>query len=1021
MRILAHDSYVKGDLFGRLVADVFLALGYEEPRLKVQKTGREIDVVARHRVEPKYAVAECKAEKKPVGGGALNKFYGVLHAETEAKKPISVQGYFISLSGYTEAATEQELGFEEERFVRLDGAAVQKQLVTSGMVISQERVSEVVGRLASDAKMAASLAGPPELVAHEVGWLWVCRLERDREITHFALVHADGQPLAPSIAQVVAIADSHVGGSLGDLEYLSPKETFSRQEIEDADRRHRHYLLAELKDITLEGLPADEDAGVRQIALGDLYVPLEVEQISGSGKLGLPHEASSTINGAESEDESDGDAVGKPEPIGWVLSYTRRIAVLGAPGAGKSTLISRLAIAYASDKHQDQIADQLPDVDWLPIFIRCRALGKRQLGLSFREILDDTPRRGEFPECREAFGELVSAALREGRILLLVDGLDEISDLGDRMRFVRNLRTFLAIYPNVGLVLTSREPGFRAVGGALSSICDWYRLAEFDDADILSLTKAWHATVVGQSLQVAEEAEDLARTILATDRVRRLAKNPLLLTTLLLVKRWVGDLPRKRTVLYEKAIEVLLMTWNVAAYEPIDREEAIPQLAFVAHALTEQGAQDLSSIRLAELLDKAREQMPEVLGFAKTSVPKFVDRVESRSSLLVVVGHREERGKLVPVYEFRHLTFQEYLAAVALVEGFYDGHREDDQAVDRLAQHLGDPRWFEVVTLANVLAGRAAGAVISAAVDIADRGGEGADQIKQARLVLGRALADEVQMSPELVAKAAVAFGRRGVDPDPPYEEIVTEIVEGRYGEAFGEGIGAAYRSDQKASFTDFAPDYAAYLATRLTEKPLHHEGLSGIGDALREGDGRRATAAAMEAMYVASELWGGQSGNSQPVPSEMKTWAIPLVELCETGRPYVSYAAIGALGWLGRVNAIEVDDRISALRVLLALWRNSWCYRTQNRAAWAITLISPVERSLRPFGKANPELSSFIEKQSRNQGDVGGQAEVRQLAALTLAYYTGEPWSDRSIWRRVKAMRKVGRKKKRFPELAPK
>jgi len=53
------------------------------------------------------------------------------------------------------------------------------------------------------------------------------------------------------------------------------------------------------------------------------------------------------------------------------------------------------------------------------------------------------------------------------------------------------------------------------------------------------------------------------------------------------------------------------------------------------------------------------------------SVGNFIKRVEMRSSLLMVSGHEIEEGTLSPVYEFRHLTFQEYLAARAVVYGHY--------------------------------------------------------------------------------------------------------------------------------------------------------------------------------------------------------------------------------------------------------------------------------------------------------------------------------------------------------------
>ena len=92
--------------FGRLMADLFVALGYEQPRLNVHKSGRELDLSADHRLEPRRAIAECKATAEPIGGDNLNKFVGVLNAERQDKRPVT--GYFISLAGFRETAIEQE-------------------------------------------------------------------------------------------------------------------------------------------------------------------------------------------------------------------------------------------------------------------------------------------------------------------------------------------------------------------------------------------------------------------------------------------------------------------------------------------------------------------------------------------------------------------------------------------------------------------------------------------------------------------------------------------------------------------------------------------------------------------------------------------------------------------------------------------------------------------------------------------------------------------------------------------------
>ena len=67
------------------------------------------------------------------------------------------------------------------------------------------------------------------------------------------------------------------------------------------------------------------------------------------------------------------------------------------------------------------------------------------------------------------FRDQMDEALRSGNALLLVDGLDEISDEGARATFSGHLRTFLAVFPKVATVVTSREAGYRHVAGVLSS------------------------------------------------------------------------------------------------------------------------------------------------------------------------------------------------------------------------------------------------------------------------------------------------------------------------------------------------------------------------------------------------------------------------------------------------------------------------------------------------------------------------------------------------------------------------
>ncbi len=124
IRILEKDNNRRGDLFGRLMADLFVALGYEQPRLNVHKPGRELDLWADHRLEPRRAVAECKATAQPIGGADVNKFVGVLDAERGDKKKHPVTGYFISLAGFKETAIEQDRQGRRTKIIMLTGPQV---------------------------------------------------------------------------------------------------------------------------------------------------------------------------------------------------------------------------------------------------------------------------------------------------------------------------------------------------------------------------------------------------------------------------------------------------------------------------------------------------------------------------------------------------------------------------------------------------------------------------------------------------------------------------------------------------------------------------------------------------------------------------------------------------------------------------------------------------------------------------------------------------------------------------------
>jgi len=178
----------------------------------------------------------------------------------------------------------------------------------------------------------------------------------------------------------------------------------------------------------------------------------------------------------------------------------------------------------------------------------------------------------------------------------------------------------------------------------------------------------------------------------------------LLLTMLLVVKHGAGRLPPDRVSLYGRAVEVLLDTWNIKGHDALNLKEAIPQLACVAFQLMHAGKQTATEKELLELLEAARDKLPQIRRYAKDTPYEFLKRVELRSSLLLEAGHQLEAGRTVPFYQFRHLTFQEYLAAVAAAEGYYLEYGAGDNVLTPLSSCLTSEEWKEVIPMAAVLA-----------------------------------------------------------------------------------------------------------------------------------------------------------------------------------------------------------------------------------------------------------------------------------------------------------------------------
>ncbi|MFC9796625.1 NACHT domain-containing protein [Streptomyces sp. NPDC127584] len=357
-----------------------------------------------------------------------------------------------------------------------------------------------------------------------------------------------------------------------------------------------------------------------------------------------------------------------------ILAHHDRVLLRGAAGSGKTTLIQWLAVSATQEDPADDMAYLRGRI---PFVLPLRALTRHGERLPAPERFLSAAGCPLSPP--DGWADRVLAA---GRGLVLVDGIDEIPE-AERDRARRWLRDLLDVYDGNRWLVTSRPT---AVGD------DWLAadgfaeltLAPMSAAEVTTFVQRWHRAAGPAAEPYEQPLLDALRT---TADVARLATSPLMCGLICALHHGRrGFLPRGRKALYDAALAMLLSRRDrerdMGTPYGIELGDA-PQIQLVqrlAYWLTLNGRTTMDRAHAESVVREAVPAITEAAGYDPGAV---FTHLLHRSGLL-----REPTADTV---DFVHRTFQDYLAAKALV---------DHWDIGVLVRHAADDQWEDVIRMA---------------------------------------------------------------------------------------------------------------------------------------------------------------------------------------------------------------------------------------------------------------------------------------------------------------------------------
>lgn len=317
---------------------------------------------------------------------------------------------------------------------------------------------------------------------------------------------------------------------------------------------------------------------------------------------------------------------------GVISKRDRLVLVLGEAGAGKSTSIKRLAYILAT-------RGLASDTDHkIPIIIR-----STDIWASKDKPLLDVAVEATLRLVKSTKPCFSNDDLASGRVVLLIDSLDELALEDARASVIAKVLEFNRSFPKCQVILASRDYAYVKSLEGLKEFTQ-FRLFPIDYKQAEQILKRFEKK---RSLPSTKSKEILRRL----QEVHGMDLNPLLVTVFAATSDFDRrDIPANITELFKKYTEMMLGRWDASKgfsqqYHAPLKDFLLTRVAFEMHRrrTTYIDLQEFLRLISAELASRGHQ----------AEVQQIMEEILNRSGLFRVLGDR---------VEFRHHLLQEFFA-----------------------------------------------------------------------------------------------------------------------------------------------------------------------------------------------------------------------------------------------------------------------------------------------------------------------------------------------------------------------